>query len=70
MGLSDWLHEQGITPVDFAARIGCSHTTVYRLMHGTRRPGWGLVARIEKETGGAVTANDFSPASARRPDAA
>jgi DNA-binding transcriptional regulator YdaS (Cro superfamily) len=43
----------------FAHRIDVYPATVRRYMDGTRRPRWDILTRIERETGGHVTANDF-----------
>ena len=59
MQLSDYLREKSLTTTEFGRRIGTSHATVSRLATGKRRPGWDLLAKIIKETDGAVTADDF-----------
>ena len=64
MKLADYLRENGLTPSEFAARIGRSESTITRLIPASskkqvRKPGWGLLADISKATDGAVTANDF-----------
>jgi transcriptional regulator with XRE-family HTH domain len=50
----------GLTEAVFAARIGSSQPHVNRLRRGAN-PGFSLMERIKKATGGAVTPNDFLP---------
>lgn len=60
MQLSEWLKLRNITAAEFAGRIGVSPMAVSRYLSGQRRPDWDIVLpKIVKETGGAVTANDF-----------
>lgn len=39
------------TPESLAKRFGCSRSTVYGLLDGTRRPSLDLAAMIEARTG-------------------
>ena len=59
MTLREYLSDKSITVRDFAERLGVSPVTVSRWLNGQRRPEWSLLAKIEAETGGAVTAKDF-----------
>lgn len=59
MTLKDWFSETGVTQREFAHRIGRSEATVSRLVNGVNRPDRATIRAIHKETGGAVTPNDF-----------
>lgn len=59
MKLSSYLSRNKISAADFAQKIGVEPVTVYRWAMGVRFPLHHL-AKIEKATGGAVTANDFA----------
>ena len=59
MTLSQYLKMNGLRYAEFAARIGRSEATVSRLVRGLHRPDWDTMEAIQKETGGAVTPNDF-----------
>ena len=71
MKLSEWLaipNSDGSRKRkrDFAARIGVSPTMVTEYAEGRMWPGRERIEAIVRETGGAVTANDFlSPESAK-----
>ncbi|MEQ1753204.1 MAG: 3,4-dihydroxy-2-butanone-4-phosphate synthase [Micropepsaceae bacterium] len=62
MKLTDWLQSQSITRVDFARRTGLSPSAVTQLCNNEdawlSRETAGIILR---ETGGAVTPNDFMP---------
>lgn len=63
MKLTDWLQSQNITRVDFARRTGLSPSAVTQLCNN--EDAWlsrETAAIIFRETGGAVTPNDFMPA--------
>lgn len=62
MTLSEWLKSNGTTRADFAARVGVTTSTICRLLPNDKRskrqrrkPSVDLVARIVRETDGAVT---------------
>ena len=59
MTLQDWLTAQDLSPAAFARKIGKPQATVQRYVSGKRIPQPEEMALIVKETGGAVTANDF-----------
>jgi transcriptional regulator with XRE-family HTH domain len=61
MKLSEFLSEKnnGMTASEFAARLGISRQALHRYMKEERRPEWNVLQRIFRETGGAVTPNDF-----------
>lgn len=63
--LSTWLSDQKLSDKAFADRLGVAPSTVHRLKNGERSPSIDLLARIEKETAGAVTARDFYPSNGR-----
>lgn len=59
MKLGDYLSLHGIDPVAFGQRIGRSKAQVYRYISGESVPRKATLQKIERETEGAVTANDF-----------
>lgn len=60
MKLSDFLTGNGVSPAEFAARIGVAEAkTVYRYLHGERIPSPEIMTRIWRETGGDVGPADF-----------
>lgn len=59
MKLDEYLAKTGISQPAFAADIGCTQAAVSRYVSRRRIPRPRLMARIEKVTNGAVTANDF-----------
>lgn len=69
MTLRDWLKKQGMTPTAFARLMGVSHSTVLRYLSGDRIPEKDVMERIARETGGAVTPNDFFDLAPALPDA-
>lgn len=61
MKLRTYLADNKITFTDFAKRIGVGHArTVERYAKGQRHPRPTAMAAIRRETGGAVTADDFT----------
>lgn len=64
MKLSEWLEVNGLTQTEFAKRTELPVSTVNRIVNGTRRPSGEVIARIERATGGAVTASSFFPEAA------
>lgn len=63
MKLDQYLSQNQITDVAFAAKIGVASTTVMRWRRGLVRPDWSTIPKIGEATNGAVTANDFAAAS-------
>lgn len=61
MKLADYLAREGISPADFAKRVGINRQHAWHLAKGTRTPSGKLAAAIERETGAAVTSADFYP---------
>jgi transcriptional regulator with XRE-family HTH domain len=64
MKLTDWLQQEGLSRVAFARRIGLSPAAVTALCNNDAV--WmsrDTAALISRETGGAVTPNDFHRAS-------
>lgn len=66
MTLKDWLHEQGLTIPQFAARIGRTPEAVRRYVAGDRIPDKETMPLIAHVTGNAVTANDFFGITAKQ----
>jgi 3,4-dihydroxy 2-butanone 4-phosphate synthase/GTP cyclohydrolase II len=67
MRLADWLRSNRISRTDFARRIGLSNAAVTQLCN--HQAAWmsrETAATIMRETGGAVTPNDFLDAAARK----
>lgn len=70
MDLRTWLDQQGISKTEFAKRIGLAHVqSLFRYFDGKQVPRPKYMAAIKRETGGAVTADDFT-AKADAEDAA
>lgn len=59
MTLHDYIRQHGLTPLDFAERVGASEHGVAKWVRGERIPGRAMMQRIIKATGGEVTPNDF-----------
>jgi transcriptional regulator with XRE-family HTH domain len=59
MKLDQWLQSQDITQTDFAARLGTTGASLSRIVAGAQWPSAPLMAAIERETGGEVTASDI-----------
>ena len=59
MQLRAYLDQNGITPAEFAARVGSSESGVKKWLRGVRSPRHEMLERIREATAGAVTANDF-----------
>lgn len=71
MKLSDWFNQQdGLTATEFARRIERATSTVTRIIKEEVRPDWGTMDAISRETGGAVTPNDFQPQTTQETEAA
>jgi transcriptional regulator with XRE-family HTH domain len=59
MTLNAYLVEHGLKDEDFAVRVGCDRTTIYRIRRKGQRPSPALMEKIAEETGGLVQPNDF-----------
>lgn len=59
--LAKYLDRAKIRQADFAAEIGVTQATVSRLAKGVSIPSLELAVRIERLTGGAVTAVSWFP---------
>lgn len=65
MKLGDYLNGKNLSAAEFAAKIGVHRSTVSRWLEPVGnagevfRPSWEQIVKIQDETGGAVTANDF-----------
>ena len=59
MKLADWIKDKGISRAEFARRIEVSGAMITFYCNGTVWPGQDVFERIVRETGGAVTPNDF-----------
>jgi transcriptional regulator with XRE-family HTH domain len=64
MKLGEWLEREGVSIDDFGSRIDRSKEAVRRYVNGERIPDRETMPKIARETGGAVTANDFFDISA------
>ena len=63
MELRRYLKENGITNHQFAVLVDASPDAVRKWRYGERVPRPEHLVRIREATGGAVTPNDFLPAS-------
>lgn len=59
MKLAAYLHEEKISPAQFAAKLEKPASTVSRLLKGQRSPSITLLEDIAKATNGKVMPNDF-----------
>lgn len=59
MTLDAWITSTNTPDNEFARRIGVSRVTLFRLKTGRRLPDRSVMEKINAETGGAVTPNDF-----------
>lgn len=59
MKLEQWLKLNGITIVEFAARLGVSRTQVHKYIYEGAIPKYKTMRLIFELTGGAVTPNIF-----------
>lgn len=64
MDLKTYLAENELAVSAFAAAIGVAPQSVHRYMAKERLPRPHVMARIQKETDGRVTPNDFFAAEA------
>jgi DNA-binding transcriptional regulator YdaS (Cro superfamily) len=60
--IAQWLREQDKTQAWFANKLGISVATMSRIVRGETVPRTTTVLRIEKLTGGQVTASDLAQA--------
>ncbi len=62
--LATWLEGAGVGTTDFARRIGLSPSGLEKILYNpSHRPRRSTALRIERETGGAVPASVWYPAS-------
>ncbi|MCZ7974401.1 helix-turn-helix transcriptional regulator [Agrobacterium salinitolerans] len=59
MKLDQYLTDNKIKPVAFAASIDVAPSTITRILKGERTPRIDLIAKIKAATGGLVTADDW-----------
>lgn len=59
MKLAAYLEITNQSDQDFGKRIDRDRSTVSRIRREIIKPDWDTVSRIQHETDGAVTANDF-----------
>lgn len=59
MRLEEWMRQNRVTQAEFGARVGVGQDAVSRWASGSRTPRPDHMAQIRRETGGAVTADDF-----------
>jgi len=59
MLLSEWIVREGITRSEFAVRVGVSPSVITELCNGGHWLGRSVAQRIERETRGEVTSQDF-----------
>jgi transcriptional regulator with XRE-family HTH domain len=66
MQLGSYLKIAGLTPDQFAARIGVDAVSVRRYLAGSRRPAWSVMQDIVRVTEGAVGPDDFLSSAPKR----
>lgn len=59
MTLDAYLNQNELKDADFAAKVGCDRTTIYRIRAKGQRPSPELIEKIARETAGQVQPNDF-----------
>ena len=59
MTLDAYLIQNALKDADFAVRVDCDRTTIYRIRARGQRPSPDLMERIARETSGLVQPNDF-----------
>jgi transcriptional regulator with XRE-family HTH domain len=59
MKLSAYLELAKLDDAEFAAKVGCDRSTIYRIRKGETRPTDALKIEIARETKGAVLPNDY-----------
>lgn len=59
--LRAYRNRHNITLTDFAARVGRSRQSIWRIEMGRQMPSPGLIKRMVSESGGELCANDFFP---------
>ena len=59
MRLHAYLELTKETDAEFAAKVGCDRSTIYRLRKGQTKPNPALMQEIARETKGAVLPNDY-----------
>ncbi len=60
MHLADYMALKGLSDQKVAEGIDRSRPTVSRIRRRKVRPDWKTIKKLEKFSGGKVTANDFS----------
>jgi transcriptional regulator with XRE-family HTH domain len=63
MKLDRYLSERSLSARALARQLDVSESYLSRLLSGERGPSLAMAHRIREATGGAVTADDFLPAS-------
>ncbi len=66
MRLKEWLEDEGLLRVEFAAQVGVHPITMTRWVTGAWVPSSEYIERIAELTGGKVTANDLMEQWAER----
>ncbi len=64
MSFDEWIRrvqaERGMTIGEIARRLGVWPQAIYRYRRGERRPSADFLRKVERLTGGAVTAETFA----------
>jgi len=61
MTLTDYLSDAELSATEFASKVGCTTSTITRILRGERGPSLELALKIEAETKGKVSPKDFVP---------
>ena len=64
--LEEYLENHNVLQAEFAARLGINQSMVSRLANMSAMPSLRLAAKIERETGGEVTALSWVEEGAKR----
>lgn len=60
MNLKDYLTENEISVVEFAAKMNVHYNTIYYIINGRRNPSHKMAYKIQEATNGAVKMEDMT----------
>lgn len=58
MRIEEYLQKMGMTPFQFAEKLGVNRSTVSRWLTGARAPSTEIALEIQRVTGGLVSVED------------
>ncbi len=60
MHIAKFMAERGLSDEDMAQAIGVARATINRIRRGKERPRWRNIEKIQRFSGGVVSADDFA----------